>query len=92
MARHYLLKELKVHGVSVTEVDYVIAFGFEFAVEVNSSTQNERVMYVGFAPNRESLVEVCVEHMPNGDEWVFHAMEATKEWEGAFNEEARNLI
>jgi len=49
-------------------------------------------MYVGFAPNREMLLEVCIEHMPNGGEWVFHAMEATEEWEAAFNDEAGNLI
>ena len=92
MARDYLLKELKAHKVSIVEVEYVIAFGFEFAVEVNPDTLNERVMYVGFAPNREKLLEVGVEHMPNGDEWIFHTMEATGEWEAAFNEEAGNLI
>lgn len=92
MARHYLLKELARHKISIDEVDYVIAFGFDFAVEINPKTSNERVMYVGFAPNREKLLEVCVEHIPNGDEWVFHTMTATKAWEGAFNEEARKLI
>jgi len=35
MTRDYLLKELKQHKVSRAEVDYVIAFGFEFAIEVN---------------------------------------------------------
>lgn len=61
MARNYLLKELKAHKVSIPEIDYVIAFGFEFAIEVNPDTLNERVMYVGFAPNREMLLEIGVD-------------------------------
>jgi len=75
------------HGVSEQDVDEVYANGKDF--DMSSSVKgNDRIMVVGWT-SAGRLLEVGIEYLADGDEYIFHAMEATQYYRELFDKDKR---
>jgi len=80
MTRSYNSESLKRHDVSTDEIKEVLRSPLTVVVDLEPSNHgNYRVMWVGFTFNLRVL-EIGIEYMPNDQEHIFHAMDATKQY------------
>lgn len=87
MRTTYNHESLDRHGISEQEVDEVYSTGKDF--DMSSSTNgNDRIMVVGWT-SFGRLLEIGIEYLTNTDEYIFHAMDATRYYSELFNKDRR---
>lgn len=87
MRTTYNHESLDKHGITEEEADEVYATGKDFDLPP-SGDGNDRIMVVGLTAIGR-LLEVGIEYFPSGDEHIFHASEATKQYRQLFERSKR---
>lgn len=87
MKTTYNHDSLDKHGITEEEADEVYATGKDFDMEPNE-VGNDRIMVVGWT-SIGRLLEIGIEYLPNGDEHIFHASDATKSYRQLFEKDTR---
>lgn len=88
MARTYSLSSLRKHSVTINEVVEVLAGDPIDSDLSEGSSNNVRVMFVGFTYTGR-LLEIGIEYLSDDVDHVFHAMDATKYYREAFGRRYR---
>lgn len=87
MSCSYNKSNLKQHNVSIDEIKEVLRSPLTITVDLKPSERgNDRVMWVGFTFNLR-LLEIGIEYLPAGNEYVFHAMDATTQFRQEFEQQ-----
>lgn len=84
MKTTYNYESLHRHNVTDEEADEVYANGLDFDLEP-SPDGNDRIMVVGWTGTGR-LLEIGIEYLPDGDEQIFHATDATRYYRGLFEQ------
>lgn len=85
MTRQYNYESLKRHNVSVDEIGEVLRCLLTVNINMGPSRAgNDRIMWIGFTYNAR-LLEIGMEYLPEGTEYVFHANNATDLAQQAFD-------
>jgi uncharacterized DUF497 family protein len=87
MRTTYSYESLDKHGVTEEEADEVYATGKDFDLEP-SANGNDRIMVVGWT-SAGRLLEIGIEYLSDGNEHIFHAIDATKHYRQLFEKDAR---
>ena len=87
MRTSYNHESLDRHGISKEEVDESYATGKDFDLP-SSANGNDRIMVVGWTASGR-LLEIGIEYWTNGDEYIFHAMDATRYYSELFSKDKR---
>ena len=83
----YNCDSLNKHNITKEEVDQVYAMGKGF--DLNPSLKgNDRVIVVGWTATGR-LLEIGIEYLADGNEYIFHANEATKHYQNLFDRKKR---
>ncbi len=85
MKTTYNYQSLDKHGIKEEEVDDVYALGRDFDLEP-SIDGNDRIMVVGWT-SAGRLLEIGIEYLPDGNEHIFHACDATKYYRRLFEKD-----
>jgi hypothetical protein len=78
----YNHESLSRHGVTEQETDEVYVTGLDFDLGP-SADGNDRIMVVGWT-STSRLLEVGIEYLPDGNEHIFHASNATRYYKRLF--------
>lgn len=87
--RSYNRKSLLKHNVLIDEIKEVLRSPLTITIDLEPSKRgNCRVMWIGFTFNLR-LLEIGLEYLENDNEYVFHAMDAARQYRKEFGKKLR---